>query len=57
MGHFKPKCNLSRERLLPKHFIRMVDTSSKTATACVNLECCHEVCLTLQSEGVRKGCR
>lgn len=58
VGHFKPLYNLSRERLLPKHYMRMGDiTSSKTATALVHFVGCYEVGLTLQSEGVRKGSR
>lgn len=58
MGHFIAEHNLSNERLFPKHYMRMGDIISlESATALVYFVSCYEVCLTLQSEGVRKGGR
>lgn len=56
VGHFKPLYNLSRERLLPKHFIRNRRYKLETsATLCI--ERSHQIGLFVDSEGVRVGSR
>ena len=56
VGHFKPLYNLSRERLLSKHYMRMGDIRSKTATA-IDIKRCNQIGLLVECECVRSRSR